>query len=196
MVVTAEAVSPAPVAVPAAVPAVAATPSVSPVSASTPPHSQLPGAMGLLISRLALRETPAATTSSGLAGNSSAITSSNSSSNQAAPCRSHLVHQVPAAAAGAASGGCGARQAIQPVPGGSSGSSGSPVSSERPKRATTRHKECIVCFERKPCVVLLPCQHLLLCGPCWEAVAAAKGPDALQCPYCRSAVQQHMMVFR
>jgi hypothetical protein len=198
---------------------VAAAPVLAPVQASPTPHTQLPGAMGLLISHLAQREVPTASTSS-----------SRSSRSQAAPCGNHqgpavndlaahnaalaAASTVPVATAAAArgegtqpnarhvaSGGHGSKDVMQAmssqaVPGGNSSSNSSPASSEQYKRAATRHKQCIVCFERKPGVVLLPCQHFLLCGPCWEAVAAAQGPGSRECPYCRSAVEQHMVVFR
>ena len=55
------------------------------------------------------------------------------------------------------------------------------------KRPTT----CVVCWESTPCVVLLPCKHLVLCEAC-SKMMEGKGAE---CPMCRAPVEQHMMIF-
>ena len=50
---------------------------------------------------------------------------------------------------------------------------------------------CIVCWEARPCVLLLPCKHLALCEACSELLKG-KGSD---CPMCRGPVTEHMVVF-
>ncbi|KAG1712254.1 hypothetical protein DVH05_000004 [Phytophthora capsici] len=38
--------------------------------------------------------------------------------------------------------------------------------------------ECVICLERVPAVILLPCRHLCVCRECLEEID--------QCPICRS----------
>jgi hypothetical protein len=70
----------------------------------------------------------------------------------------------------------------------SSRKGGSSSSRQRPKGA----RECVVCWEEEPCVLLLPCRHLCCCEGCSQALQAA---GKKECPMCRAAVEQHIPVF-
>ena len=60
------------------------------------------------------------------------------------------------------------------------------------KDSKTRTWEpCVVCWEARPCVVLLPCKHLALCEDCSQLLGS-KGAD---CPMCRQPVDQHMVIY-
>jgi hypothetical protein len=50
----------------------------------------------------------------------------------------------------------------------------------------------VVCLDAQPCVVLLPCKHLALCGS--AACAAMLGAPPL-CPVCRALVADTMAIF-
>ena len=60
-----------------------------------------------------------------------------------------------------------------------------------PGKATKRPSPCVVCWESTPCVVLLPCKHLVLCEAC-SKMMEGKGAE---CPMCRATVEQHMMIY-
>jgi len=48
---------------------------------------------------------------------------------------------------------------------------------------------CVICQDAPKTILLLPCRHLALCGPC-------SAMDALrQCPLCRSDIRETMQVF-
>ena len=49
---------------------------------------------------------------------------------------------------------------------------------------------CVICLDRTPCVVLLPCRHLSVCA---DAECAAMLCGA--CPLCRTAVAETLTVF-
>jgi hypothetical protein len=59
------------------------------------------------------------------------------------------------------------------------------------KAAKVKPGPCVVCWEAVPCVVLLPCRHLVVCEDCFELLHS-KSSD---CPMCREPVEQHMVVF-
>ena len=60
-----------------------------------------------------------------------------------------------------------------------------------PVKASKRPSPCVVCWESPPCVVLLPCKHLVLCEAC-SKMMEGKGAE---CPMCRAPVEQHMVIF-
>ena len=60
-----------------------------------------------------------------------------------------------------------------------------------PVKPSKRPSPCVVCWESPPCVVLLPCKHLVLCEAC-SKMMEGKGAE---CPMCRATVEQHMMIF-
>ena len=90
----------------------------------------------------------------------------------------------PTAAALARSAGGGGEQVAD------SSSSTKPSGKSR-KSLTARPGQCVVCWEVVPCVVLLPCRHLVVCEECFQLLDS-KGSD---CPMCREPVEQHMVVF-
>lgn len=49
---------------------------------------------------------------------------------------------------------------------------------------------CIVCFRRKPDMLLLPCRHLSLCQQCVQQCALR----STRCPLCRVDIQQKIQV--
>lgn len=51
-------------------------------------------------------------------------------------------------------------------------------------------KLCVVCLERERDVMLLPCNHAVLCGKCKPAVLAKLGNT---CPLCRQRVSKTVM---
>jgi hypothetical protein len=150
-----------------------------------PPAVQLPGAMGLLLSRAAaVAHSPEADSrdSSGQAGGM-----------RVTPAASVV---VPPTASGTAA--LPSAAAAAPHPSSSSGS-GSSRKSRAPAKSSTGSssckprlaRECVVCWEEEPCVLLLPCRHLCCCEGCSQALQAA----GKQCPMCRAAVEQHISVF-
>ena len=58
-----------------------------------------------------------------------------------------------------------------------------------PGKPSKRPSPCVVCWESPPCVVLLPCKHLVLCEAC-SKMMEGKGTE---CPMCRATVEQHMI---
>ena len=56
--------------------------------------------------------------------------------------------------------------------------------------AAPERPACVICMDAPPCVVLLPCRHLLLCA----APACAAALFGL-CPLCREAVADTLTVF-
>ncbi len=51
---------------------------------------------------------------------------------------------------------------------------------------------CVICLDAPPCVLLLPCRHIPVCGS--AACAAMMGAPA-KCPLCRVAVADSLAVF-
>jgi hypothetical protein len=51
---------------------------------------------------------------------------------------------------------------------------------------------CVICLDALPCVLLLPCRHMPLCGA--PACAAMMGAPPL-CPLCRVRVADTISVF-
>jgi hypothetical protein len=58
--------------------------------------------------------------------------------------------------------------------------------------ATRRQQECVVCLDAQFCVRTDPCGHQVLCWRCAEKVASSKGKG--ECPMCRVAVEQYVVV--
>ena len=75
------------------------------------------------------------------------------------------------------------------------GMKGSLVSS-KPRRGKMAAKpkpgECVVCLDAFPCVLLLPCKHLVLCEGCLKGISGGV-EDCLMCPMCREPVEQHIV---
>lgn len=53
---------------------------------------------------------------------------------------------------------------------------------------------CIICIDRKPNVVFLPCRHLKCCQEC-SSVLAAQNENQLLCPYCKASVADTIVVY-
>jgi hypothetical protein len=52
--------------------------------------------------------------------------------------------------------------------------------------------ECVVCWEQRPAVVLVPCGHLVLCRPCADDLMAGAHP---LCPVCRQGAALAQTVY-
>jgi len=48
---------------------------------------------------------------------------------------------------------------------------------------------CVICVEAEKTMLLLPCRHLCLCGPC------SASPQVLACPLCRATIVDRISVF-
>ena len=68
--------------------------------------------------------------------------------------------------------------------------------SSKPRRGKTMAKakpgECVVCLDAFPCVLLLPCKHLVLCEDCLKGISSGVY-GCLMCPMCREPVEQHIV---
>lgn len=53
---------------------------------------------------------------------------------------------------------------------------------------------CIICIDRKPNVVFLPCRHLKCCDEC-SSLLAAQNENQLLCPYCKGPVADTIIVY-
>ena len=84
----------------------------------------------------------------------------------------------PRAATLARSAGGGGEQVADSS---SSNSSTKPGGKSRNSLKAARPGPCVVCWESVPCVLLLPCRHLVVCEECFELLDS-KGSD---CPMCR-----------
>jgi hypothetical protein len=58
--------------------------------------------------------------------------------------------------------------------------------------SATERPMCVICLDAPPCVLLLPCRHIPVCGS--AACAAMMGAPA-KCPLCRVAVADLLAVF-
>lgn len=58
---------------------------------------------------------------------------------------------------------------------------------------SSRHSQCVICWERNRNIVLLPCRHLCLCKECSQCLQ--RGEDEIRCPICRNVVDIVMPVF-
>ncbi len=58
--------------------------------------------------------------------------------------------------------------------------------------AASQQPTCVICLDAQPCVVLLPCKHLPLCGS--PACTAMLGAPPL-CPVCRAPVADTLSIF-
>lgn len=57
---------------------------------------------------------------------------------------------------------------------------------------------CVVCFNNRPNIVLLPCKHLQICSECnlkLQAKGLAAKTNAYICPVCRQEVEDTIQVF-
>lgn len=57
---------------------------------------------------------------------------------------------------------------------------------------------CVVCQDKSPNIVLIPCKHLKICDECnlkLQADAISKGMPNYNCPYCRKVVEDSMHVY-
>jgi RING finger protein 26 len=52
-------------------------------------------------------------------------------------------------------------------------------------------KLCVVCQDRKKCVIVLPCRHLCLCVECCIVIRRGLGT----CPMCRQVVRRTMKIY-
>jgi Zinc finger, C3HC4 type (RING finger) len=52
--------------------------------------------------------------------------------------------------------------------------------------------KCCICFEKKRCVVLLPCRHL---ASCYSCAFALRDQTTKKCPLCKNAFTKYMRVF-
>jgi hypothetical protein len=50
---------------------------------------------------------------------------------------------------------------------------------------------CIVCQDRKRCVIILPCRHLCLCTQCCSIIEREHG----SCPVCRQDIRRTMKIY-
>lgn len=58
--------------------------------------------------------------------------------------------------------------------------------------------ECVVCRDKIPNIVFLPCKHLKICDECnlkLQADAVSKGMQNYNCPYCRKIVEDSMQIY-
>lgn len=59
-------------------------------------------------------------------------------------------------------------------------------------------KLCVICQEKTPNIVLLPCKHLVLCDECslkLQADAIVNNEEGHRCPCCRASVQDVMQIY-
>ena len=55
--------------------------------------------------------------------------------------------------------------------------------------ATADKDLCVICSDAPKTILLLPCRHVALCGPC-------NAMDTVtECPLCRTAIEESMRVF-
>jgi hypothetical protein len=78
-------------------------------------------------------------------------------------------------------------KAAPPVQAGGASSAAAGAAPEPPRPT------CVICLDAPPCVVLLPCRHLPLCG---SAVCAAMLGVPPLCPLCRAPVNDTLAVFQ
>jgi len=80
-----------------------------------------------------------------------------------------------------------------------------------PRTPTTPRNPCCVCRTTPSLVVLLPCRHQRVCGPCWDEYDAderrkhrnhlrsyphrERSPLVVPCPICRAAVMETVVPF-
>ncbi|KNC25748.1 hypothetical protein FF38_10361 [Lucilia cuprina] len=58
--------------------------------------------------------------------------------------------------------------------------------------------ECVVCKDKIPNIVLLPCKHLKICDECnlkLQADAISNGLQNYNCPLCRKIVEDSMQIY-
>lgn len=63
---------------------------------------------------------------------------------------------------------------------------------------TANDNECVVCRDKAPNIVLLPCRHLKICDACHLILKPdtnAEGMENYNCPYCRKTVKDSMQVY-
>lgn len=58
---------------------------------------------------------------------------------------------------------------------------------------STSDRECVVCKDNMPNIVLMPCKHLKICDICHLKFKKNSGPYI--CPYCREIMQDSIQVF-
>jgi hypothetical protein len=149
-----------------------------------PPAVQLPEAISLLLSRAAAVAQGRRPHSSNASGSSSmavpGVGTASSSRSQAG-----AVVGVPAGG-GDATAPTASTSAVASTGGGVAAQVGS--SGSKPQGA----RECVVCLEEEPRVLLLPCRHMCCCEGCSAALQAA---GSKECPMCRAVVEQHISVF-
>jgi hypothetical protein len=61
-----------------------------------------------------------------------------------------------------------------------------------PPQAVVERPTCVICLDASPCVLLLPCRHLVICSA--PACAAMMGAPPL-CPLCRLRVADTLEVY-
>jgi hypothetical protein len=73
-----------------------------------------------------------------------------------------------------------------------SAGTGATAAEATPQEVEAHGPQCVICLDAQPCVLLLPCRHLPLCG---SAACAAMLGAPPRCPLCRVAVADTMSVF-
>eukprot|EP01060_Flectonema_neradi_P001379 TRINITY_DN10816_c1_g1_i1.p1 TRINITY_DN10816_c1_g1~~TRINITY_DN10816_c1_g1_i1.p1 ORF type:complete len:314 (+),score=37.16 TRINITY_DN10816_c1_g1_i1:57-944(+) len=53
---------------------------------------------------------------------------------------------------------------------------------------------CVCCTDSLTSILLLPCRHMVLCSDCFTQLS--KKADVLQCPLCRTPVEEHHLAYR
>jgi hypothetical protein len=79
----------------------------------------------------------------------------------------------------------GASPVGQPARGGTG--PGAAAVAVKKKRSSAQKSDCVVCMDARPCVVLFPCKHSVLCQDCWQLLQRR---PAAECPMCRSTVER------
>lgn len=69
---------------------------------------------------------------------------------------------------------------------------------EEPLPEIGNDRFCVICQDRYPNIVLLPCKHLILCDECHlkvQAGAVADNSNAYNCPCCRVKVEDTLQIY-
>ena len=64
---------------------------------------------------------------------------------------------------------------------------------ERPPTAIPG-TECVICMEAQVSVALVPCGHLVLCGPCASRLWSG-ATTSMKCPMCRTEVRERLLTY-
>ncbi len=61
---------------------------------------------------------------------------------------------------------------------------------DRPADDDDEDVQCLVCCDRKKCVALHPCGHIVTCGECAIGLLKGYGSETLTCPVCKAEIKQ------